>query len=89
MLAIWDIHQCHDFLHDGTPPRKAKLVKMLQEDRELRIREWPGNFPYLNLIENVWNFIRNNAHKTQLASITDINEMLTDLWVLLYCQNPC
>ena len=29
------IHQCHDFLHEGAPPRKSKLVKMLQEDREI------------------------------------------------------
>ena len=63
------------------PLRKSKLVKMLQEDKEIRIWEWPINFPYLNLIENVWNFIRNNAQEKQPASITDLNEMLTDLWV--------
>ena len=39
MLPIWDIHQCHDFLHDGALPRESKLVKMLQEDREIRIWE--------------------------------------------------
>ena len=55
MLPIWDIHQCHDFLHEGAPPHKSKLVKMLQDDREIRIWEWPGNFPYLNLI--VWLFV--------------------------------
>ena len=52
MLNIWDI------LHDGAPARKSKRVKMLQEDREILIWEWPGNFPYLNLIENAWNFIK-------------------------------
>ena len=57
MLPIWDIHQCHDFLHDGTPAHKSKLVKMLQEDREIRSWEWPGNFPYLKPIENAWNFM--------------------------------
>ena len=81
MLPIWDIHQCHDFLHDGAPPCKSKLVKMLQEDREIRIWGWPGNFPYLNLIENAWKFIKNNAQEKQPASITDLNEILTDLWV--------
>ena len=94
MLTIWNIYQCHDSLHDGAPPRKFKLVKMFQ-DREIQIWVWPGNFPYLNLIENAWNFIKNNAQEKQPASITDLNEMLTDLWVhmnlfiLLNCHNPC
>ena len=95
MLPIWDIHKCHAFLYDGAPPLKSKLVKMLQEDREIRIWEWPGNVPYLNLIENAWNFIKNNIQEKQPASITDLNEMLTDLWVhinlfiILNCHNPC
>ena len=25
----------------------------------MEIWEWSGNFPYLNLIENAWNFIKN------------------------------
>ena len=92
MLPIWDIHQCHNFLHDA---HKSKLVKMLQEDREIRIWEWPGNFPYLKPIENAWNFIKNNAQEKQPASITDLDEMLADLWVhmnlfiFFYCHNPC
>ena len=49
-------------------------------DRENPICEWPGNSPYLNLIENAWNLI-NNAQEKQPTSITDLNEMLTDLWV--------
>ena len=49
MLPIWGMHQCHDFLYDGAPPRNSKLVKMLQEDREIRIWGCPGNFPYLIL----------------------------------------
>ena len=61
----------------------------------MRIWEWPGNFPYLNLIEIAWNFIKNNTQEKQSASITDLNEMLTDLWVhmnlfiLLNWLNPC
>ena len=95
MLPIWDIHKCHDFLYDGAPPRKSKLVMKLQEDREIRIWERPGNVPYLNLIENSWTFIKNNVQENHPASITDLNEMLTDLWVdmnlfiLLNCHNPC
>ena len=76
MLPIWDIHQCHNFLYDGAPDRKSNLVK---EYREIRIWEWPGKFPYLNPIENAWNFIKNNAQEKQPASFTDLNEMLTEL----------
>ena len=95
MLPIWDNHQYQDFLHDGAHAHKSKLVKMLQEYREIQIWEWPGNFPYLNPIENTWNFIKNNAQEDQPASITDLNKMLTELWVhmnlfiLLNCHNPC
>ena len=48
MLHIWDIHQCHYFMHDGAPARESKLVKSFLEDREIPIWEWPGNSPYLN-----------------------------------------
>ena len=53
MLSMWDIHQCHHFMHDGAPIRKSRLVKRFLEDREIPIWEWPGNSPYLTPIENV------------------------------------
>ena len=40
MLPLWDIHQCHHFMHDGAPSRKSKLVKRFLEDREIQIGEW-------------------------------------------------
>ena len=81
MLPIWDFHQCHHFKHDGAPTRKSKLVKRFLEDREIPIWEWPVNSLYLNPIENAWNLNRNNAQEKQPTTITDLNEMLTDLWV--------
>ena len=31
MLPIWDIHQCHHFMHDGAPAHMSKFVKRLLE----------------------------------------------------------
>ena len=81
MLPIWDFHQCHHFKHDGAPARKSKLVKRFLEDREILILELAGNSPYSNPIENAWNLIKNNTQEKQPTSTTDLNEMLTDLWV--------
>ena len=35
MLPIWDIHQCHHFMHDSAPARMSNLVKKFLEDREI------------------------------------------------------
>ena len=51
------------------------------EDREIPIWEWPGNSPYLNPIENAWNLIKEQCTRESANSTTDLNEMLTDLWV--------
>ena len=81
MLPVWDFHQCHHFKHDGVPARMSKLVNRFLEDREIQSCEWLGNYLYLNPIENAWNLIKNNTQEKQQTSTTDLNEMLTDLWV--------
>ena len=50
-------------------------------DMDIPIWEWPGNSLYLNSIENVWNYIKYNAQEKHPTRITDLNKMLTDLWV--------
>ena len=63
----------------------------------MRIWEWPGNFPYLNLIEIAWNFIKNNAQEKQSASITDLNDRdahrlmgpYEPFFRLINCHNTC
>ena len=72
MLSIWDIHQCRHFIHDGAPAHMSKFVKRLLEDREIPCWQWPGNSPYLNLIENAWYRMKNNAQEKQPTSITDL-----------------
>ena len=56
MLLIWDIHlghhQGHDFMHEGAPAHKSKLVNRFLDDRDIPIWGWPCNSPYLNSIEN-------------------------------------
>ena len=81
MFPILDIHQCHHFMHDGAPAHKSKLAKRFLGDREIKIWEWRGNSPYLNPIENTWNLMKSNALEKQPTSITDLNEMPTDLLV--------
>ena len=81
MLHIWDIHQFHYSCMMVLLPRKSKLVKRFLKDREIPTWEWPGNSPYLNPIENAWNLMKNNAQEKHPTSITDMNKMLTDLWI--------
>ncbi len=60
------IHKTSQFLQDGAPCHKAKIVTKWFVDRpHITLIKWPGNSPDLNPIENVWSRM-----KHQLASST-------------------
>ena len=41
------------FQHDSAPCHKPKITIKWLHDEQLKVLDWPGNSPDLNLIENV------------------------------------
>ena len=54
LLTFGRIHQCNleNFMQDGAPAHRSKIVTKFLEDNNIRVLEWPGNSPDVNPIEN-------------------------------------
>ena len=69
------------FQQDGAPAHTAKsVIKWMDENHINFIRDWPGNSPDLNPIENLWIQIKNGLNGKDISSIPKLEVALRDLW---------
>ena len=84
MLPFWDIHRCNHFMQDGAPAHRSKGFKKWLKDNHVPVLECPRNSPDLNLIENAWNYMKNNVQEAHSTNIQTLKEVLMKLWVHIY-----
>ena len=65
-----DLAPCH-FLR--------KTTKVFLKNK-VQILEWPGNFPDLNLIENLWGIIKSRLRKMDCTTIRKLVEAIIEVW---------
>ena len=58
LLPDMKIHGCMTFQQDSAPSHKAKAVTMWLQAKNVKVLQWPGNSPDLNLIENLWTLVK-------------------------------
>ncbi|KAI0996807.1 hypothetical protein K3495_g11376 [Podosphaera aphanis] len=46
------------FMQDNDPKHTSKKAKQFLGDHSLAVLTWPANFPDLNPIEHLWNYIK-------------------------------
>jgi len=66
------VHNCEIFMHDGAPSHRAKIVTDFLKTKNIKLLEWLGNSPDLNLIKNFWKELKNRVagkHPTRLSSL--------------------
>ena len=61
MLPFWDIRRCNDFMQDGDPVHRSRVVKKWLKDNHVPVLECPRNSPDLNPIENACNNMKNKV----------------------------
>ncbi|QRW15697.1 Transposable element Tcb2 transposase [Rhizoctonia solani] len=75
---------CTVFQHDNDPKHTAKVTQEWLNTQQLSVLPWPANSPYMNIIENVWDYLdRCVRMRHQLPTRAN------DLWAILQEEWEC
>jgi len=64
------------FQHDNAPPHRAKKTKIYSKLRGIYVLPWPANCPDLNIIKNIWLFIKNKLNNDPRCPPTTGEELV-------------
>ena len=86
-LLETNLNECMDkcaadvFMQDGAPAHTARSVKNWMDDNNINfIRDWPGNSPDLNPIENLWDNIKKKLKGKDISSLPKLEAALRECW---------
>ena len=69
------------FQQDGAPAHTAKLVRdWLEWVSVYYIRDWPGNSPDLNPIENLWGLTKRRLRRRDTSTIPNLVTETQNIW---------
>lgn len=69
------------FMQDGAPAHTAKLIKEWFEFVGVDyIKDWPGNSPDFNPIENLWGLIKRRLRGRNTSTVPQLVKEIQDIW---------
>ena len=68
------------FQQDLAPCHTSRKVTKFFADNQIKVREWPGNSPDLNPIENLWAIIKQRLRGKDCTTMQKLIEAIFQLW---------
>ena len=77
------------FQQDNAPPHRANITKNFCQQQGINLLPWPAQSPDLNVIENVWQFMKNKMNFDPRGPPTTKNELIQrveEVWQQIPCE---
>ena len=70
------------FMDDNAPVHRAHTVKNYKDQNEVSSMEWPAQSPDLNIIENIWLYMKRELQKSavDIATKNDLLHEIQSVW---------
>ena len=68
------------FQQDNAPAHRSATVKLFQDQYMPEIFPWPAQSPDMNIIENVWHFMKQQLRKRKSKNLTELRKNILDIW---------
>lgn len=75
------------FQQDGAPAHTAKTITTWLQDCQVAfIKDWPGNSPDLNPIENLWHIVKQDLQGRDVSSLPRLEAAIRESWANIPLQ---
>lgn len=69
------------FQHDNAPSHKARLtIDFLRENHIALLKDWPPYSPDLNIIENMWAFVKRKLRRENIETMDQLTAKMLEIW---------
>lgn len=76
------------FQQDGAPCHTAKSISTWLDDCQVPfIKDWPGNSPDINPIENLWHIVKKDLQGKDVSSLPKLEAAIRESWANLSPQH--
>ena len=79
------------YQHDGAGPHRANLAKAFLQDHNIQVLQWPPYSPDLNIIENLWNILKDEVGPLNHIGPNQREELIlviTEAWDKIRTERP-
>jgi len=74
-----DDSNCDIFQHDGSKVHVADIINSYFEERNIKLLSWPPKSPDINIIENLWAYLKNKL-KASYSNTGELEEDIVNIW---------